>query len=369
MCAKINDNGDRPIRVYVLSGYLGSGKTTVLQKLLEGSKARGWRTAVLMNEAGDVNLDGELLTKDVPMAELLGGCICCSVKNDLGVSLLQLAQDHRPDVIWIESTGVAQPLEMMDAVTEVSMYAKLELRGLITVVDARHLLDRLRLGAGKTLRLMREQIRGASLLLLSKTDLVGSEEAEEVRAQLREWNPSAALADAVKGETETDLLSLLPDAAAARDSYRAEGGREEPYGHRGHRDQLDRDKFHPDHAHDHDHAHAHDHDHDHVHDHVHATSRMHDHVHVLTHYPAAPFRSEDFERFLRSLPPSVYRAKGIVTFTDTATRYLFQFAYRESDFMPIAPQKPVPDVIVLIGEDFSESDMRDRLSRLEEGRE
>ncbi|SFB15256.1 GTPase, G3E family [Cohnella sp. OV330] len=330
MCAKIKDNGDRSIRVYVLSGYLGSGKTTVLQKLLEGSKARGWRTAVLMNEAGDVNLDGELLTKDVPMAELLGGCICCSVKNDLGVSLLQLAQDHRPDVIWIESTGVAQPLEMMDAVTEVSMYAKLELRGLITVVDARHLLDRLRLGAGKTLRLMREQIRGASLLLLSKTDLVGPEEAEEVRAQLREWNPSAALEEAVKGETETDLLSLLPDAAASRDSYN-----------------------HNDHAHDHDHA----------------TSRMHDHVHVLTHYPAAPFRSEDFERFLRDLPPSVYRAKGIVTFTDTAARYLFQFAYRESDFMPIAPQKPVPDVIVLIGEEFGESDMRDRLARLEEGRE
>lgn len=348
MCAKMNDNGERPIQVYVLSGYLGSGKTTVLQKLLEGAKTRGWRAAVLMNEAGDVNLDGELLTKDVPMAELLGGCICCSVKNDLGVSLLQLAREHRPNVIWIESTGVAQPLEMMDAVTDVSIYAKLELRGLITVVDARHLLDRLRLGAGKTLRLMREQIRGASLLMLSKTDLVGPGEAEEVRAQLRAWNPSAAIEDAVKGETGKDLMALLPGAIGAL------GSRHDRRGHdHGHPDRDHQDHGQPNHGH-HDHGH-----------HDHESPRLHDHVHVLTHYPSAPFRSDSFERFLRELPASVYRAKGIVTFTDTAARYLFQFAYRESDFMPVAAHNPARDVIVLIGEDFSEADMRERLVRLE----
>ncbi|MDG0789474.1 GTP-binding protein [Cohnella ginsengisoli] len=352
MRAQANDYGDKPIQVYVLSGYLGSGKTTVLQKLLEGSKAKGWRTAVLMNEAGDVNLDGELLAKDVPMAELLGGCICCSVKNDLGVSLLQLARDHRPDVIWIESTGVAQPLEMMDAVTEVSMYAKLELRGLITVVDARHLLDRLRLGAGKTLRLMREQIRGASLLLLSKTDLVGPGEAEEVRAQLREWNPSAAIEDIVKGETGTDLLTMLPGAVGVGGSRQDRQGLEN-----GHHDHDRHNQVHRAHG-NHDHG-----------NHDHESPRLHDHVHVLTHYPSAPFRSDSFERFLRELPSSVYRAKGIVTFTDTAARYLFQFAYRESDFMPLAAQNPARDVVVLIGEDFNEADMRKRLVRLETMRE
>ncbi|MDG0812903.1 CobW C-terminal domain-containing protein [Cohnella rhizosphaerae] len=89
---------------------------------------------------------------------------------------------------------------------------------------------------------------------------------------------------------------------------------------------------------------------------------------MLTHYPSGPFSSEKFERFLRELPASVYRAKGIVTFTDTAARYLFQFAYRESDFMPVASpnRKPSPDVIVLIGEDFSASDLRERLAGLEE---
>jgi len=366
MSADNRNEENRAVQVYVLSGFLGSGKTTLLQKLLEGSKAKGWRTAVLMNEAGDVNLDGELVQADVPMTELLGGCICCSVKSDLGVSLLELVQAHRPDVIWIESTGVAQPLEMMDAVTDASMYTRLELRGLITVVDARHLLDRLRLGAGKTLRLMREQIRGASLLLLSKTDLVAAEEAEEVREQLREWNPSAAIADIVRGETESDLMEMLP-GIADRGS--------ELYDHREHQEQHEHHGDHEHHMnrelHEHHEPHAH-HSHtdgpnsgtSHSHaPHSHAP-RLHDHVHVLTYYPGRPFASGEFERFLRELPDSVYRAKGIVTFTDTATRYLFQFAYRESDFLPITPQKAVPDVVVLIGEDFGEAEMRARLALL-----
>ncbi|MEK0313917.1 CobW family GTP-binding protein [Cohnella sp. 56] len=349
------------IQVYILSGFLGSGKTTVLQRLLEGSRAKGWKTAVLMNEAGEVNLDGEYVQPDVPMAELLGGCICCSVKNDLGVSLLQLADEHRPDVIWIESTGVAQPLEMMDAVTEVAMYTRLELRGLITVVDARHLLDRLRLGAGKTLRLMREQIRGAAVLLLGKTDLVSPEEADEVRRQLRAWNPHAPIHDAVRGETELDLMSLLPGAVgpaaepgpAVQTESGPSGAQTEAQGSSAAHDHQD-----------HEHAHTHARGHAHSHGHEHHGPRLHDHVHVLTYYPERRFASEDFERFLRELPDQVYRAKGIVTFTDTASRYLFQFAYRESDFLPITPQKPVPDVIVLIGEDFSEAEMTARLSQL-----
>lgn len=358
MSANNRNEGDRPVQVYVLSGFLGSGKTTLLQKLLEGSKAKGWRTAVLMNEAGDVNLDGELVQADVPMTELLGGCICCSVKNDLGVSLLQLVQEHRPDVIWIESTGIAQPLEMMDAVTDASMYTRLELKGLITVVDARHLLDRLRLGAGKTLRLMREQIRGASLLLLSKTDLVGPDEAEEVREQLREWNPAAAIADIVRGETQGDVMEMLPGTSDRRPDQH------DQHDHHEHHDQHEHHDHHEQHAQHQHHAlyeHADGANRGTAHSHA---LRLHDHVHVLTHYPAGPVASDEFERFLRELPDNVYRAKGIVTFTDTAARYLFQFAYRESDFLPITPQKAVPDVVVLIGEDFSEAEMRVRLALL-----
>jgi G3E family GTPase len=323
--------GDETIPVYLLTGFLGSGKTTLLKRMLDDAAGRGWKPAVLMNEAGDVNLDGMLVDAGVPMAEMLGGCICCTIRADLGLELTNLAKRHRPDVIWIESTGVAQPLEIIDAVTEASMYTRMELMAVVTVVDARHLLDRLRIGTGKTFRLMREQIRAASLIVLNKTDLIGEAEQAELEQQLSEWNPGAKMTATVNAELD------------ARQLYEPESAYERSDG---------------DHNHSASHEHEHEHPHEHPHDHA------HDHVKVLTHYLTGPMDSHAFERFLRDLPEGVYRAKGIVSFRDTANRYLFQYAYRESDFLPITPQTTVHDVAVFIGEDFSKSDLAAKLERL-----
>ncbi|MBB6669228.1 CobW family GTP-binding protein [Cohnella nanjingensis] len=392
------------VKVYALSGFLGSGKTTMLQRMLADARARGEKAAVLMNESGEVNLDGLLVDSAVPMAEMLGGCICCTIKADLGMELLRLVEEHRPDVVWIESTGVAQPLAMMDAVTEASLYAHLELCGLVTVVDARHLLDRMRVGAGKTLRLMRDQIRGASLLVLNKTDLVGEAEIAELAAQLREWNASAPILPSVRCEVNPEAIErALPGRFRSRpdgtDERRRDGGQPQAREHGHHREQNHEQMHERDQSHDQGHSRNHDHAHDHAHDHNHAHSdnhdhrhernlhqdrdrnqdhsgsraqghshpdreRAHDHVNVLTHYLSGPVDSADFERMLRELPDGVYRAKGIVTFTDTASRFLFQYAYKETDFLRIAPQKPVPDVAVFLGEDFSSSDVLARLLKL-----
>lgn len=349
--------------VYLLTGFLGSGKTTLLRRLIAESQARGWKPAVLMNEVGDVNLDGMAVDAQVPMAELLGGCICCTIKADVGLELVQLIQRYRPDIVFIESTGVAQPLEILDAVSEASLYAKAELRGVVTVVDARHLLDRVRIGTGKTFKLMRDQIRVSSLILLNKTDLVGEAEANELEDWLRSWNPNAQIQRTVRCEADWTALwqggsagaadagswragdqplaqgGVTPDPNGGQDlDHRDDHGQDEPYPHRGEHSQ---DAGHAPHRH---------------HD--------HDHVNVMTRYLPGPIDSERFERFLRELPEGVYRAKGIVTFTDTASRFLFQYAYRESDFMRITPQKTVHDVAVFIGEDFSPSDLAAKLDAL-----
>jgi G3E family GTPase len=315
---------DKIVPVYLLTGFLGSGKTTLLRRLLDDAKNRGWKPAVLMNEVGDVNLDGMLVDTTVPMAEMLGGCICCTIRGDLGVELTNLAKEHQPDVIWIESTGVAQPLEILDAVTEASMYGQLELKGVVTVVDARHLLDRLRIGSGKTFRLMQDQIRVASVVVLNKTDLVGESEKAELQERIAEWNAAGEIVSAVHGEFDArivyDTAVHIHASFAHEDPQQAVG------------------KLHHD----------------------------HDHVHVLTHYLNGAMDSHAFERFLRELPESVYRAKGIVTFRDTANRYLFQYAYRETDFLPIKPQKTVHDVAVFIGEQFSKAVLLEKLEKLGE---
>lgn len=320
------------VPVYILSGFLGSGKTTLLGQLLEHFKQEGKKPAVVMNELGEVNLDGQIVGSTVPMAELLGGCICCSIRGDLSTELATLIKQEQPDVVIIEATGAANPLEVVDGVTEVSLYLKVELKGLITVVDAAHLLELHRAQKGATYRLMQEQIRCASVLLMNKTDRINPEEAEEVRSILEKWNgaapvrfteycaadPAEVLSLSEGGGTEWEQKAEPHDPAAD-----GEGGTD--------------------------------------------ANPLHDHVMAYTHYFSGPVNSESFEALIKDLPRDVYRAKGIVSFNDAAGRFLFQYAYRETDFMKITPQGDVPDVAVFIGEQFSREKLRTQLLRLEKG--
>lgn len=323
---------EQALPVYILSGFLGSGKTTLLQRLLDHWKAQGLRPAVVMNELGEVNLDGLLVEQSVPMAEMLGGCICCTSRGDLSTELTTLVKKESPDVVMIEATGAANPLEIVDAVTETSLYQLVELKGLITVVDAAHLLELYRSQQGATYRLMQEQIRCASVLILNKTDRVTAEEAEEISQVLRKWNAYAEIMPAVRCALEPE--ALLGSLGGVHLEGRDDEAIEEDIAD-GLADQE---------------GHAHP---------------THDHVMAYTHYFKRAVNSEEFEQFVKELPRDVYRAKGIVTFNDTSGRFLFQYAYREADFMKITPQGEVPDVAVFIGEHFSSGELRTRLLQLE----
>jgi G3E family GTPase len=129
------------IPVYVLSGFLGSGKTTLLTNMLKYFLQQNKRPAVIMNEIGDVNLDGMLVDDNVPMAEMLNGCICCTIREDLSKSLLSLVRNEKPDVIIIESTGIANPLELIEGITNTSLIVGIDLPQVVTVVSAPHFLD------------------------------------------------------------------------------------------------------------------------------------------------------------------------------------------------------------------------------------
>ncbi|MNO46705.1 putative metal chaperone YciC [compost metagenome] len=326
---------EQVVPVYILSGFLGSGKTTLLQRLLDHWKNQGLRPAVVMNELGEVNLDGLLVEQTVPMAELLGGCICCSIRSDLSTELATLIKKESPDVVVIEATGAANPLEIVDGVTEISLYQKVELKSLITVVDAAHLLELYRAQQGATYRLMQEQIRCASVLILNKVDRVTTEEAEEVTSILRKWNAYAPIQPTVRCAVEPE--ELLRDAGGVLTDAQLEEVEESSESFLHVEDEQATDG-------------------------IHAT---HDHVMAYTHYFKRPVNSEEFEQFVKELPRDVYRAKGIVTFNDTSSRFLFQYAYREADFMKITPQGEVPDVAVFIGEHFSSSELRTRLLEME----
>ncbi|MGG3455311.1 CobW family GTP-binding protein [Paenibacillus rhizolycopersici] len=335
--------------VYILSGFLGSGKTTLLQRLIRHWMEQGLRPAVIMNEIGEVNLDGLLVSSEVPMAEMLGGCICCTIRGDLSVQMAELIEGEKPDLIVIEATGAGNPMEIFDAVTEVSLYLKLDIKPMVTVVDAAHLADLHASQQGKTYRLMVEQIRCGSVLVLNKIDLLEPDRQREMSEFLRRTNPYARIIPAVKCDVD---LSLLWKAADGQNNT-------DPTTQRGHDHNHD---LNDDHRHDHNHDHNDDHNHDPNHAHTHAS---HEHVTVYTHYFDGPVDSEDFERFIAELPREVYRGKGVLRFTDTASRFLFQYAYREADYLKVTPQGNVPDVAVFIGEHFDRNVIAQQLKELE----
>lgn len=342
----------RVIPVYILSGFLGSGKTTLLQQLITYWKNQGLRPAVVMNEIGDVNLDGLLVEEEVPMAEILSGCICCSIRADLSSEMSELIVREKPDVLVIEATGAANPMEVLDAVAEVALYQKLEIKPMITVVDAPHLLELARNQKGKTYRLMQDQIRCGSVLILNKTDRVDHEEMDELSKQLESWNSFAKVIPAVKCEVNlSELLQFqggqLPVTLAGESEHSHVLKPNITVGHTTVCGSSDHQES----------------DHMGEHNHVHTS---HDHVTVYTHYFRSAVNSELFEQFIKDLPRDVYRGKGVLTFSDTSSRFLFQYAYRESDYMRITPQGDIPDVAVFIGEHFDKQLLAARLTRLEE---
>lgn len=334
--------------IYILSGFLGSGKTTLLSRMIANWKAQGLRPAIVMNEIGEVNIDGLIAGENVPTAEMLSGCICCSIRADLTSEIAMLVQNEKPDVIVIEATGIANPMEILDAVAEASLYMRMDVKKLITVVDTAHLLHLSIEQKGKTYRLMQEQIRSASVLLLNKTDRVSAAEKDAMEQFVRRWNPYAPILPTERCDVNPEeLLGSLPDHESHPVMPR-------------HSAEHEADKLQaraaPERVEDHIRLESNPADHSH-----------HSHAHVMsyTYYFSRPVNSVEFERFIAELPRDVYRAKGVLTFSDTNSRFLFQYAFRESDFMKITPQGSVPDVVVFIGEHFNKSVLQEHLEALE----
>jgi G3E family GTPase len=350
------------VPIHILSGFLGSGKTTLLQKAIDYCKEAGLKPAVIMNEIGDVNLDSLLIETEVTTAELLSGCICCTIRGDLGTTIHNLYLENRPDVIFIECTGVANPMEIIEGVTDASLLLEVSLQSIITVVDAPHLLELSREKQGKTYRLMQDQIRCANWLILNKSDKVTSGELYGLEGLIREWNSHALIEAAVYCKVDLSVLQSLSvfEIAAKKQEHTSGEGCEHRHDH-DHLAQVD-DNI-QEHHHEHDHTTGHNHQH---HDHNHSESHHHSHDHVMayTHYFERPINSEQFEEIISKLPKEVYRAKGILQFSDTDSRFLFQYAYREMQFVKITPQANLPNVAVFIGESFSKETVKAALERL-----
>ena len=296
------------IPVHLISGFLGSGKTTLLQNLLDYCLTQGLKPAVMMNEYGEVSIDGELLRgQGFTIREMTNGCICCTIGGILGLALQEVAA-RKPDVIFIEATGLADPIELVDQATKEEVLPLVRLTTLVAVLDPvnfQYLAEAMHSG-------IRQQTELADFVLINKCDLATPAVLDKVASQVRTINPRAEI-------------------------FYTEHGRM-PYARLlGHRGELSRPV-----------AHAH-------------PAVVHDHFHTFTFLCQHPFVRERFEQCVRALPPTVWRAKGFVRFTDSSEQWMFQFVNGDFaiEWIDLLPEPP--DHLVIIGKGFNREELQDAL--------
>ena len=202
------DESSRPLPVSVLTGFLGSGKTTVLNYLIQQPELS--RTLVLINEFGEIGLDHDLVThsKEEVVVEMSSGCLCCTIRGDLVKTLrdapARFARGGEPwfDRVVIETTGLADPAPILQTLmTDPVVARRYRLDGVIATVDA--------VNGGDTLERQIESVKQAAVadrLLLTKTDLAERAQLRRLRERLQVLNPASPQIIAAKGEVDPALL-------------------------------------------------------------------------------------------------------------------------------------------------------------------
>lgn len=181
----------------VITGPLGSGKTTLLRHILDTVSRK---IAILMNEFGEIAIDTKIIQgKNVEMADLGGGCVCCSLLGEFEAAVDEIIATVDPDHIILETTGVAEPDAIVFDIQESLTQVRLD--GVVTVFDADAMLKYPRIGHTTQL-----QLEAADVILLNKVDLVSATELEAMEKTLRSFNEVASIIHTVRCQIDPDLL-------------------------------------------------------------------------------------------------------------------------------------------------------------------
>ncbi|MCW5558650.1 MAG: GTP-binding protein [Verrucomicrobiae bacterium] len=310
-----------PLPTILLTGFLGAGKTTLLLRWLEEAPATGRRLGVVMNEFGAESVDSRLVERPgLALQQVAGGCVCCAPDNELPNAVSRLVREGACDAIVVETSGLADPDNVIDVLTDPDLLERVRLQAVVTVVDGPWFAGEMS-DIGERV-LARRQVEFAQVVCLSKCDRMAPEALERALEALRPINPSAAVVKLPYGLPDLPaLLSGPPAQAELTLGDRGERPRE-PHLHTGYQS-------------------------------------------VTWRFPV-PVERLKFEAFLAGLDPrQVVRAKGFVRFRHAPEKlFLFQTVWGRHVIEEF-PATPHPEpVAVLIGPRLDAESVRQQLRTL-----
>ncbi|PFR96151.1 CobW family GTP-binding protein [Priestia megaterium] len=307
---------------YILSGFLGSGKTTLLINILRYCKEKNLKPAIILNELGSVNVESHLFENE-QVFELLDGCICCTIQDDLKETLINVVKQHRKepvDLLLIEGTGVANPLELVETMSSPSLLKYFDLQAVISLIDANTYVDNQSIFTSKTIRnLLESQVKGATTIVLNKVDLTTDKQMAKVETKLAKYILEGTIVlKASYGKVDIPVLLEKRISSTVLDNKTCKCN-------------------------------------NHTHEHKNSCNHHQEHhigIKTMTIQDVPSFTKKQLSHWLKSLPKGIIRAKGYVKLEQKQGLYHFQYSSNQIDVSD-QPQKGVIDpCIVLIGQDL-----------------
>ncbi|MGN0731598.1 MAG: CobW family GTP-binding protein [Treponema sp.] len=330
----------KKVPITLLVGYLGAGKTTLMNHILNNQK--GYKVAVIVNDIGEVNVDADLIAKDAKITDssslvaLQNGCICCSLKTDMVNQIEKLIKTGKFDYVLIEASGVCEPMPIAQAIEQIDNGY---IDGVVSVVDAMRMATEF--DEGKALlkddmeeedieSLLVQQIEFCNTLVINKVDLVNEEQLKKIRAVVKKLQPNARVIETTKanvdiaeilGTHEFDFEKVYASAGWVAELNKAdEDEHEHDEGEEHHHD-------HEEHHHEHDHDDEPDHDAEHCHDEHCHHHHHHEHHHEgesedeygigsFVYYRRGCFDRQKLDKVADNWPKNIIRSKGLMWFQD-----------------------------------------------------
>ena len=339
--------------VTIITGFLGSGKTTLLNHIL--TNQQGFKTAVLVNEFGEIGIDNELIisTGD-DMVELNNGCVCCTINDDLVNAVYKvLEREDKVDYLVVETTGLADPLPVALTFLGTELRDMTRLDSIVTVVDCENYsLDLFNSEAAFS------QIAYGDIILLNKIDLVDEADVDLLEAKIRQIKEGARILRTKNAQAPLPLI--LSVGLFESDKYFDSEPSSHNHDHHDHHNHEHHE--HHDHEH-HDHQCTPECDHDGEHEHHHHSNHLqNDGFTSLSFQSDKPLSIKKFQHFLdNQIPTNVFRAKGIMWFDESPKRHIFHLSGKRFTIEDDEWKGEKKNQLVLIGQDLDLDKLREQI--------